>query len=229
MPRLAILILAIFVVVTGSVVVTAYYAMQRPPRFYQQALNVPMPDYRVAGDQFERAIIELSNQIRYQPNWSAEFSATEINGWIATDLPEKFPETLPEVISEPRIAIENDQLELAFRVISPRFRGVVHIRGNVFCTDRHNQIAFQLSKISSGFVSIPISFWADRIQDSLNQKGIVLTWTEYRGDPVALVTLPNDLSCQDAGPISIDSITLHQGQLQIAGSTKQLAPATALP
>ncbi len=218
LPR-ACLIVTVCLAMAVATLFLVYRTMQRPPRFYMNALNVSAAAHALAGEQFERTIADLSNQIRLTDRWSAMLTEDEINGWVVADLPEKFPHAVPAVIQSPRIEIADECFELAFQVQSHQFQGFVHVAGNVFCTDKPNQIAVHIAKVRTGVVAIPIGFWAERIQSSLLQNGIIMTWTEQDGDPVALIDLPHQLTRNSRHRISIRSIELACDGLRIAGES----------
>ncbi len=53
-------------------------------------------------------------------HWSAVFTDEQINGWLAADLPEKFPQLLPPEIQDPRVVFAPGQLQLACRYTGSR-------------------------------------------------------------------------------------------------------------
>jgi hypothetical protein len=195
------------------------HSMQRMPDFYRRCLNVPWEQSVEDGRLFERRLVELSNQMRLDTRWSMVWSASQINGWLAADLPEKFPHALPASIQEPRVAISGDGIQVAFRLESPSLRGIVRIQGDVFATDRENQIAFRISQVKSGILPIPISWWAARLQQSLRGSDIILEWSEIERDPVALITLPVTFSGGEQRHSVLEAIQLSSRGLGISGRT----------
>src|SRR5262245_39198763 len=102
----------------GLLIVAAacvYWAAQRAPSFYRQALAASVADSSEQGDRFERAALALHNAAQHAGRWEASLSADEINGWLAIDLPSKLPELLPRGVSDPRVAIEGDIFHIAVR------------------------------------------------------------------------------------------------------------------
>ena len=90
-----------------------YRASQQAPAFYMQALARQPASVRDEGQQFERQALALHNQLASSGDWEIRFTQDEINGWLAGDLPAKFPRALPPGVSEPRIAIIGNELHLA--------------------------------------------------------------------------------------------------------------------
>ena len=104
MRKLVRLALVLSVLVTAGVAVlltAAYRATQHVPEFYQAALAEPPVEQKAAADQLERQVLELHNEARQPGRWEARFSQEHINGWLAADLPVKFPGACPTVFPRP--------------------------------------------------------------------------------------------------------------------------------
>src|SRR5438128_2646719 len=92
-----------------------YQASRRAPDFYRQALAESSAAQADDGERFERTALYLHNQLQHAGRWEARITQEQINGWLATDLPAKFPHALPSGVSEPRIAIDDGVLRIALR------------------------------------------------------------------------------------------------------------------
>src|SRR5436305_1729532 len=90
-----------------------FQASRRPPAFYQQAIAAPPANLSEEGERFERTALDLHNQLQHFGRWEACLTQEQVNGWLAIDLPTKFPHALPSGVSEPRIAIEDGKLRIA--------------------------------------------------------------------------------------------------------------------
>ena len=93
------------VVIAAALGLYGYRSLNQVPAFYAEALAQPAAEPAKAAYQFEQEVLELQNDVRREGDWQATFSAEEINGWLANDLPVKFPRALPEHVSDPRVAI----------------------------------------------------------------------------------------------------------------------------
>ena len=194
-----------------------YRSTQQLPDFYKAALEVDEQQYAEAGAQFESQVAQLSSDLRQAGLWEATFTEEQVNGWLASDLPRKFPDALPRRIRDPRLSIVPESVTLVFQVESQRLSGVVTCDLTVYCTDLPNQIAVRFDRVRSGMVSLPVSQWLDPITTGLQQAGVQMEWTEDQGRPVALVTLP-DAEMAD-GDVIVDNIELQTGQVTISGHT----------
>jgi hypothetical protein len=66
--------------------------------------------------------------------WRTVISADELNGWLATKLPEAFPELLPKSIRDPRVAITPDAVFLAAQSTIAGVDTVVSVEVEPFVT-----------------------------------------------------------------------------------------------
>ena len=210
-------LLLLFLVMIAAGLWYVYQSAQQMPEFYAAALNVDTQRYEVAGDEFESQVVQLSNDLRQAGLWEATFTEEQINGWLATDLPQKFPKALPQQAKNPRISITPEQLVLAFKLESPRLQGIVICESTVYCTENPNELAIRFDRVRSGVVTLPIAQWMDQIAEGLQKAKIQMEWTEEDGRPVALVTLP-DAEMAD-GDVIVDSIELGEAQVTIRGHT----------
>lgn len=215
--RLIRIIASVVVFVTVGILLL-YFAAQFQPGFYRNAKDVDAISLQKFGDEMEMALLDMQNDILTESTWQAIIFDHQVNGWLASDLPEKFPGTLPKNIRSPRIAFFNEEVRIAFEIKFGMFSGYVCIEGDVFCPDsRINQLAIKISKARIGILPIPVSAWADRLTQSLNESGIPTVWDEIDGDPVALITLPNRLATDKTRKYRITSIELTDGQMTMSG------------
>ncbi len=200
--------------------VLVFLSTRHLPAMYRQWLEVPPEQNAQQGLEFERRLVELSNRIRLDKHWSARLTHEQINGWLASDLPEKFPRVLPSTVKEPRVVIRENEMDLVFRIESSRFKGIVTITGEIFCTDVENQLAFRVGKVRSGVLPIPMSWWASQLEKSLRTKAILLSWSQIDGDPVAMITLPGSFQHGEGTRPTFESIVLSDGYITVSGRSQ---------
>ena len=194
-----------------------YQSAQQAPEFYQLALDVDEQEQKQAGSEFETRMLQLKNDLEATGRWEAIFTDKQINGWLAADLPRKFPQALPKNVYDPRVAIEPKTVNLAFRYESKRFSGIVVATGEVYCTDQPNQIAIRIDNVRAGLATLPVSRWLNEISRGIQRSGFSMVWTEEDGNPVALVTLPEDTI--EGGDVIVESIELLDGKVRLRGKT----------
>jgi hypothetical protein len=150
----------------------------------------------------------------------------EINGWLATNLPEKFPQALPPGISNPRIAIEDEKVHLAVRYSRGGVETVLSISGEAYLTAQPNEIAVRLDRARAGMLPVPLARFLHEITERAAKAGVPLRWTEVRGAPVALLRLPLDRD-EDDKRVVLEDIRWRDGQLLVAGRTEEPSPGTS--
>jgi hypothetical protein len=226
---------AAMAVCLALLLISVYVAVRRAPAFYRQALAAPPDEQRTSGENFERSALALHNQLYEAGRWQTCLTQEEINGWLATDLPEKFPQALPPGISDPRIAIEDEMVHLAVRYQRGGVDTVLSISGEAYLTAQPNEIAVRLDRARAGMLPVPLARFLDEITDRAARADVPLRWTEVRGAPVAIVRLPLDRDDEDKRVV-LEDIRWRDGQLLVAGRTEEQSlpggnesqPATAV-
>jgi len=217
--RLLLAALAVTLFVGAGFVGSAYWASRRAPTFYQQALAASPAEAMEQGERFERAALALHNQTQHAGRWETSLSADEINGWLATELPAKFPQLLPEGISDPRVAIDGDMFHIAVRYNRGTVDTVLSISGEAYLTAQTNEIAIRLDGARAGLVPIPLGRVIQEIDDRAEKNEVSLRWTEVKGLPVALVRLTLDRD-DNQGRVVLDRLSTANNQLLLAGRTE---------
>ena len=208
--------------VAAGLVWCALDAAQKVPEFYAKALAMPLDLAARDGDQLEIQLSRVQRAARNQVPWKVEFTEAQINGWVVADMPNKFPAVLPKKMKEPRIHFQPRRAKLAFQFSANGVNGIVIAECDIFCTETPNQMALQIFSVKSGFISLPIGPWIDRLTQSAERAGIPILWAKKDGDPVALITLPDDLTTfGDDKMVIIQAIEVKSGSILIAGATVQ--------
>lgn len=205
------------IILAGTVYWLWGKALSHQPSFYAKALSVPATEQQSDGEALERSVLELHNQLRHSGQWQVVFSQDQINGWLAWDLPEKFPGLLPAEVVEPRVAIEPDRMLVAFRYQGGGLDAVVTLTAELFLTDQPNEIGIRISKARAGLVPLSLRLFLDGISDAISSTGIKFRWAQDHGRPVALVTVPSNHQDYAIRDVQIDSLELRSGELVVAG------------
>lgn len=195
-------------------------ALNYQPAFYAQALEASPSDQRQAGREFERNVLELHNELQEVEAWSHVFTDSQINGWLAVDLPTKFPQVLPPSISQPRVALAPGTLQLAFRYQDDKWSTVVNLSLDVQLTEQPNTFGVRIRKARAGWVPLPLRDFLDQISQAARRADLRLQWAQENGDPVALVTMPTPSDQEDPPPFLIDTVEIGDGQVTVAGRRK---------
>lgn len=199
------------------------YQVKQVPEFYERAIAAPVVEQKQAAEQFEHQAIELQNQIRREDDWQIEITADEVNGWLATVLPEKFPGTLPPEVSEPRVAIDQDRLHIAARYQTNGISTIVSIELSAFLTDEPNTVAIRIHKVAAGNIPLPLAKYLEQITAEAAKRKVLVRWQEVDGDPLAIVALPI-AEPGDKRAIVVRSLQLLPGKVTAAGTADEVKP-----
>lgn len=213
-----------FAVILGLTLIVAVVwwiirSVQTVPQEYQAALEMPVAVAAEKGDELERTVVRLHNAIEQTRPWKITIDADQINGWLATDLVEKFPDALPTSIAQPRVVLKPRSARLLFKYQLPGdLTGIATAEIDIFVTDQHNQLALEVLEIRSGVVKLPIALWLDSICSHLNRQGIATEWQFRNSNPVVLIRVPDQIEeMGDRGRVVVESVEVVDNAIVIAG------------
>jgi hypothetical protein len=196
-----------------------YQASRSVPAFYRQALAAPTATQHQSGQRFEQHAMALHNQLYHAGRWEIHFTEDEINGWLAADLPEKFPQALPAGVSGPRISIDGGVVHLAVRYQRGAIDTIVSLAGDACLTDQPNEIAVRIDQARAGLVPVPLARFLHEISERAARANVPLRWTEDKGVPVALVRVPLDAD-NARRRLTLERVQFAGGELIVAGRTE---------
>jgi hypothetical protein len=196
-----------------------YRAARHEPEFYRRALATRPVESGKLGDELERQVLDLRNNLQQSGRWQTVFSEEQLNGWLAEDLPVKFPQLLPPGARDPRVEIADDTLRVACRFDNGQVATVVSFALQVQLAAEPNTLAIRLSRLRAGALPIALRQVLDPVTAAARKADIVLRWSQTGGDPVALVTVPSRHKDFVAGEIRLESVELVDHELRISGST----------
>lgn len=204
------------------------WASRQVPDFYEE--NLVVAPLGTEGADFEEQALALHNQLQHTGHWEARFTEEQINAWLASDLPEKFPTLLPPSITEPRIALEADAVRLAARYHRGNLETVISLTGDVYLTDQPNEVAVRISQARAGYLPLPLGQFLEEIRERAQRADVTLRWTEVAGDPVALIRVPSERrveTCDQCEPerLVLQEVALKTGEFVVAGHIEQAEPA----
>lgn len=203
------------------------YQVQQVPQFYQQAIARSPQEQFQHGEQFEAEAIELQNQLRRSGQWQLELAADDVNGWLATVLPEKFPQALPEEVHDPRVAMEPDRLLAACTYQTVGIDTVVSVELEPYLTDKPNELAIRVHRVAAGALPVPLAQYLEQITAAAAEHGVVIRWQEVEGDPLALITLVLT-DADDQRNISVTALEVLPGKLSLSGQVEEPLPPQPL-
>jgi hypothetical protein len=198
--------------VTGGLAV--YRALHEAPAFYLEALDRDAESQQRDSDRFLQQALALASDMQHKEPWRIAFTADEINGWLAVDVPNNFADAIPEEVQEPRVEITPQGMTIACHLNKDGIDGVVSVSVDVFVSGP-NEIAIQFKKATLGRVPMPLGKLLEPISRAAARLDLACTWRQQDGDPVAVLTLSSDGS--DSRGMQLEAIELSDGELLIAG------------
>ncbi len=105
----------LFAAAASVALYTAFHAAQRVPEFYRQAVAADPSTQHVPRDEFIAETTALASDLHREGRWQHEFTAEQINAWLALELATNYPELLAAGWSEPRVEIAEHQATIACR------------------------------------------------------------------------------------------------------------------
>ena len=218
------LFIAAFVVLGGVLVLAVaafalYQASRHVPEFYREALKTPPQAHEAASDEMLQQATALAGDVEKEGQWQAVFTAEQINGWLAVDMVRNYPDLLPSSVSDPRVAIEPDQLRLACRVDRGDWTSVLSLSVDAYLSEP-NVIALRIRKARAGVLPLPLQGILDRISQEAGQTDLEIRWRQAEGDPVVEISLPPPRDASDK-LIRIETLRLGEGNVYLSGSTEE--------
>lgn len=213
---------------TAALVWWAVREAGKMPGFYQSVLEIDPARAAVNGSQLEQNLVRLQNAAMTSNPWRVELTQQQINGWLVSDLPEKFPGALPQQVQDPRVVIDDNELKLTFKYVTDRMTGFVVVTADIFCTDVDNEVAVKVVDVRSGFIPLPIAPWVQQVTEVIQSMGVPVYWTSEDDTPVAIFTIPEFLTPQGGTRNAIvDSISLKEEKIVVAGKTRETVEEVA--
>jgi len=200
-----------------------FQAVRQVHPFYQAALDIDHQTLANASQEMESRVAALYSDLQQQTKWQAVFSDTEVNGWLAVTLGEKYTDLLPEGVVSPRIAFTAGEVVAGFRYQDDHWDTVISVRAEAFLADA-DLLAVRLRGAHAGALPIPLSKIVKYVTTAAREQGWALRWTQQEGDPVALLPLEGVLSTASERR-RLEVIELHDGELFLSGKTIAAAEA----
>ncbi|MBX7073232.1 MAG: hypothetical protein K1X71_08795 [Pirellulales bacterium] len=215
------IVVAALAAVTG-IAIMSYGAYRFEPAFYADALAAQSTDQSVANNELLEHASALTADAQHDRSWKALFSARQINGWLAIDVPKNHPDLLPIGITAPRVAIDRGRLSLAFRYGHGRLSAVCSVDLAVSMA-APDLLAIRVDNFRAGLIPIPMGRILDAISQQARRAGVAIEWKQSDGNPVALVRM-SPFENRDQR-FFVRSIEMHDGEMYVTGQTEPVRVA----
>jgi hypothetical protein len=195
-----------------------YWAVQREPEFYRQALAHEPEKLEVASDELLQHTTALASDVREVGKWQALFTDEQVNGWLAVDVPQNHSGLLPTEIGDPRVLFKPNRITIGCRLEQAGITTVASLEVEVYMA-KPNVLAIRFCKARAGAVPVPLAPILQRCTAAVAQSNLRIEWQQAAGDPVALITLSPR---QDRGTeFFLECLELRDGAMYLAGRTER--------
>jgi hypothetical protein len=201
----------------GGTIAWIIRSAQQVPQFYAEALELPAVAAAAQGDQLEREVIAVQNAIRRDEAFEFHVTADQINGWLASDLPEKHAGLLPPGVHEPRVACREGELLVGCRYDGAGIPTVVSVAARAHLVAGKDVLAIHLKQAQAGAVPLPLGQVLDELSRRAHRSDIALRWELQEGDPVALVPLRFDGEILRDKQLVVDIVEITSAGVRVAG------------
>ena len=204
-------------------------ALRHEPTFYREALSQKPAEQQAANDELLANATALASNARREGRWSALFTAAQINGWLALDVPQNFPDLLPKEISDPRVRLSKGKATIACRYHDSSITTVISLNVELYLAEP-NVLALRIQNVRAGAIPIPLAQILDGVTKAAEDAALHLRWVKSEGDPVALVTLPPTLGRDKHGVCyRLETLDLRDDAIYMAGHTWKGPPGSNPP
>lgn len=190
------------------------WAATQAPEFYEEALaDPPAPAVRErAAREFAEQTAELVQELRYASTWEQEFTQTQVNAWLAEELPKKYGSRIPKGVEDPRVQFENGLVRIAFRIATKKFNGIVSLdlRPTV---PEPNRLTIGIEALYAGLLPLSPGSFTDEVSEQLNRYEVAHEWRVVDGTYLLDVTVVPD---RGDNPV-LEEIAVGDERLRIAG------------
>lgn len=194
-------------------------AARHVPEFYRRALVADTAASARASDEMLRRAAALAGDVKRPGRFSALFTAEQLNGWLAVDLPRNHPGALPSEVEDPRVVIESGRVLFGCRYRRGEASNVLWAEVEPSLPEP-NLLALRITEARVGKVPLPRRELLARLSEAAASAGWALRWQEADGDPVALVALGGLIDTRRGQRVVVDTLRLGDGEVFLSGKTE---------
>ena len=190
-------------------------------RWYKQAALTPSRSREQDALQFSTTLVQAEDLIKYERDWEVRFNDRQINsfleegGFRQSSVEMHF--TLPEGISEPRVAFDQERMKVAFRYGTGLLSTVISIDLRVWLAAQdQNAVVLELEGFHAGALPIAARSLLEQVSEVGRSYGIGVYWyrDQKSGHPVAVLRFQED---QQHAKWILDGLQLTAGEIYISG------------
>jgi hypothetical protein len=213
-------VLAVLIVLGALATVAGVLGLllKQEPAFYAAGAAGDLDDGSLASGVLTR-FGDLRNDIREKPEWSATFTAGELNAFLRRNLEDGgwFAKLLPPELSGLRVAIDGDRLKIAGRAGEGLWSTVLSMELRVWLVkDEVNTVAVELIGMWAGALPVEVQWFRslDSIAEDVRDSNVDVNWYRHNGHLVGVFRFYAD---QPRPPTQIRTVQVEGGRVTIAG------------
>jgi hypothetical protein len=194
-----------------------YFGWRREPDFYRSALACDASDQVRASNELLEQASALVTGVHKQGKWQALFTAEQINGWLAVDVPKNHHTLLPRDVDRPRVALERGRVRVACGRGSGALATVVTLSLEPYLI-QPNELAIRIRGVHAGWFPLPLEPILKEVSRAAARAELPLRWEQAGGDPIAVIALSTRRD--DGRVLSVENLEIHEGEIYVAGTSR---------
>jgi hypothetical protein len=216
----------LLLLIAGCILAGVVALVRHVPDFYKHGMVVAGGQRKELSTKFVVDLGNLCDSIKagghpQTGKWRGYFSDVEINSFLQEDfLTADAQKLLPDGISNPRIAFEQDRIRLAFRYGRFLLSTIISIDFRVWVArEEPNVVVVELQGLHAGALPVSAQSLLEDISESLRRQNIQVTWYRHQGNPTAALKFGAD----QTRTAQLHQLELKAGTLSIVGQSKDPA------
>jgi hypothetical protein len=218
--RKTFLVGALALLLIAGIVAGLILMIQHEPGFYARAAIAPGKARREMSATCFGKFFTLKNnwQTGRHGEWDVIFEEAQLNsyfeeGFIHHGLAEVLRQ---QGMTDPRVAMENDKLRLAFRYNGLPWSTIISYDLKLWLAPKEvNVICIEFLARHAGALPIATQSLLNEISDVAGRNGFEVTWYRHEGNPVALLRIQQ--SDRSQAPAQLRRLEVKQGWMSIGG------------
>jgi len=200
---------------------SVYLSAQRSPRFYRVALATSKETLEFRNKEMRKKIISLNNDVqKTDAPWQGDFSADDLNAFLAIEAVKGDTPLFPPGIVDPRLSFSAKTVDVAFRVDQGPFTGVLNLSLGLTVPEP-NRITLRLRSARLGTIPISKDLPLRLLTEALEKKGYAVVPGTEAGDPTLSFSL--DLKYGKDKILFLENFEIVDGAVRFSGTTVKRA------
>jgi hypothetical protein len=196
------------------------------PNFYRERAIPPGPAREQQSNAFLREFtMGLFDPIQNErKSWHASFTEAQINSYFQEGLLKSgwADKLFPESISDPRVALEDNAIRVAFRYGNAPWSTIISINVRLWLAPKEvNVVALELQGLHAGALPISAQSLLVQISEIAKRRNVDVTWYRHNGNPVALLRFQGE---RRQPTVQLRHLEVKDGRITFVGGSSDRTP-----